>query len=308
VGGNNLVNEEVLDALDLFPSVNLIYSITEKQNLRLSYTKTIARPSFKELSFAQILDPVTNRIFNGSVFTYNDWDGELVETRIDNIDLRWELFQERGQTFSVSGFYKNFDKPIEMVRIPEQQTSTEFQPRNVGNGSLYGIELELRKDLDFISPSLQRFNFNTNLTFVKSSIDMTDLEYNSRKSYEKTGQTIERTRNMAGQAPFVINAGFSYNNDEKSYDAGLFYNVKGPTLYVVGAGLFPDVFTEPFHSLNFSFNMKLGKEKNSTINIRVANILRDRLEAFYTSYKAEKQVFNSINPGRSFSVGYSHNF
>jgi TonB-dependent receptor len=308
LGGNNLVDEKVLDALDLFPSVNLIYSISEKQNLRLSYTKTIARPSFKELSFAQILDPVTNRIFNGSLFTYSDWDGKLVETRIDNIDIRWELFQERGQTFSVSGFYKNFDNPIEMVRIPEQQTSTEFQPRNVGNGSLYGVELELRKDLDFISPSLQRFNFNTNLTFVKSSIDMTDLEYNSRKSYEKTGQTIERTRNMAGQAPFVINAGFSYNNEEKSYDAGLFYNVKGPTLYVVGAGLFPDVYTEPFHSLNFSFNMKLGKEKNSTINIRVANILSDRLEAFYTSYEAEKQVFNSINPGRSFSLGYSHNF
>jgi hypothetical protein len=308
IEGRNLVNAKVLDALDFFPSVNLIFATTEKQNIRFSYTKTIARPSFKELSFAQILDPVTNRIFNGSLFTYSDWDGKLVETRIDNIDLRWELFQERGQTFSVSGFYKNFDNPIEMVRIPEQQTSTEFQPRNVGNGSLYGVELELRKDLDFISPSLQRFNFNTNLTFVKSSIDMTDLEFNSRKSYEKTGQTIERTRSMAGQSPFVINAGFSYNNQEKNYDTGLFYNVKGPTLYVVGAGLFPDVYTEPFHSLNFSFNMKLGKEKNSTINIRVANILNDRLEAFYTSYEAEKQVFNSINPGRSFSLGYSHNF
>ncbi|MEX1190012.1 MAG: TonB-dependent receptor, partial [Bacteroidia bacterium] len=306
--GNNLVNDKVLDALDLFPSVNFIYSLTEKQNLRLSYTRTIARPSFKELSYAQILDPVTNRIFNGALFTYSDWDGKLVETRIDNIDLRWELFLERGQIFSISGFYKNFNNPIELVRIPEQQTSTEFQPRNVGNGKLFGIELEMRKDLDFISPALKRINFNTNLTFVKSIIDMTDLEFNSRKAYEKTGQTIERTRNMAGQSPFVINAGLSYNNEEKNYDAGFFYNVKGPTLYIVGAGLFPDVFTEPFHSLNFSFNMKVGKEKKSTINFRVANILNDRLEAFHTSFEAEKQVFNSINPGRTFSLGYSHNF
>src|SRR5690606_20795107 len=71
--GRNLDNEVVLNSLDLFPTANLIYSLTEDQNLRLGYSRTIARPSFKELSFAQILDPITNRIFNGSLFTYNDW-------------------------------------------------------------------------------------------------------------------------------------------------------------------------------------------------------------------------------------------
>jgi hypothetical protein len=306
--GRNLDNVKVLDALDFFPSANFIFAATEKQNIRLSYTKTIARPSFKELSFAQILDPVTNRIFNGSLFTYGDWDGQLQETRIDNLDLRWELFLEGGQLFSVSGFYKHFDKPIELVRIPEQQTSTEFQPRNVGNGTLFGIELEIRKNLEFITKSLESFNFNANVTLVQSQIDMTDLEYNSRKTYEKVGQTIERTRAMAGQAPYVINAGFSYNNTNKNFDAGLFYNVKGATLAVVGAGLFPDVYSEPFHSLNFSFNLRTGKEKTSTLSVRIDNMLSDRLEAFYQSYEAQKQIFSSLNPGRTFSVGYSHSF
>lgn len=308
IEGINLVNAKVLDALDLFPSANFIFAATEKQNIRLSYTRTIARPSFKELSFAQILDPVTNRIFNGSLFTYKDWDGKLAETRIDNIDLRWELFLEEGQIFSVSAFYKHFDRPIELVRIPEQQTSTEYQPRNVGNGTLYGLELEMRRNLDFIAQSLKGFNFNVNVTVVQSQIDMTDLEYNSRKTYEKDGQTIERTRAMAGQAPFVINAGFSYTQKDRNFDAGLFYNVKGPTLTFVGAGLFPDVYSEPFHSLNFSFNLKTGKEKNGTLSFRVDNILSDKLEAFNKAFEADKQVFTSINPGRTFSLSYSHNF
>ena len=65
--GNNLVNDKVLESFDLFPSANLIYSLSKDQNLRLSASKTIARPSFKELSYAQILDPLTNRIFNGSL-------------------------------------------------------------------------------------------------------------------------------------------------------------------------------------------------------------------------------------------------
>lgn len=308
INGRNLNNQKVLESFDLFPSANFIYTLSKDQNLRLSYSRTIARPSFKELSFAQIIDPISNRIFNGSLFTYGDWDGQLVETRIDNIDFRWEIFLKRGQIFSASGFYKHFDKPIELVRIPEQQTSSEYQPRNVGNGLLYGIELEFRKDLDFISTSLSNFNINGNFTWVKSQISMTNAEYNSRKAYEKTGETVTKTRQMAGQSPYVINAGITYSNYEKGINAGIFYNVKGPTLYIVGAGLFPDIYQEPFHSLNFSINKKLGKDKKTVIDFKVSNILNDRNDIMYQSYTATNQIFESKNPGLSFGFGINYKF
>ncbi|RIH64623.1 TonB-dependent receptor [Mariniphaga sediminis] len=306
--GQNLDNEKVLGSFDLFPSVNLVFSLTDDQNLRASYARTIARPSFKELSFAQIIDPVSNRIFNGSFFTYPGWDGNLTETRIDNFDVRWELFMKSGQILSMSAFYKKFDNPIELVRIPEQQTSTEYQPRNVGNGRLYGVELEFRKDLDFISPAWSHFNLNGNFTFVESLIDMTEIEFKSRKSYEKTGETIKDTRQMAGQAPYVINGGVSYNHYESGFDAGLFYNVKGPTLSIVGAGLFPDIFIKPFHSLNFSLNKKIGESKNTTIDFKVSNILNARTESYYQSYHAENKPYSQMSPGRKFSLGVSYRF
>lgn len=306
--GNNLDNEIVLESLDFFPSVNLIYALTEEQNLRVSYTRTIARPSFKELSFAQILDPITNRIFNGALFEYSDWDGNLTETRVNNVDVRWELFKERGQLFSLSGFYKQFNDPIELVRIPEQQTSTEFQPRNVGNGTLFGIELEMRKNFGFISESLENLSFSGNITYVYSQIDMTATEFRSRKTYEKTGQTLDDRRAMAGQAPYVINGGISYSNADMGIETGLFYNVKGPTLYIVGVGLYPDVYNEPFHSLNFSFNKKLGKKGNTSIDFRVSNLLDDEIESYFSSYEAQDQIFSRINPGRAISLGLSHSF
>lgn len=306
--GRNLDNEVVLDNLDLFPSVNFIYSLGTQQNLRLGYARTIARPSFKELSFAQILDPITNRIFNGSLFTYADWGGQLIPTDINNFDLRWELFQEGGQLFSISGFYKQFDNPIELVRIPEQQTSTEFQPRNVGNGQVFGAEIELRKNLSFLSDGLRNFSFSGNFTIVESIIDMTSLEFNARKTYEKEGETLKDTRQMAGQAPYVINAGLTYANPDKGWDAGLFYNVKGQTLEIVGAGLFPDVYFQPFHSLNFSISKKVGAEGNTSIDFQMGNILNDRLESFYQSFRAEDEIFNSLNPGRNFGLGISHKF
>lgn len=308
--GVYLQNDEVLSALDFFPSANLIYALTDDQNLRFTYGRTIARPSFKELSFAQILDPITNRIFNGSLFKYaGDWDGELVSTRINNFDLRWEKFMKRNELVSVSAFYKTFDEAIELVRIPTQQTSTEFQARNVGDGQVYGLEFELRKQLDFTqSAFLSKILFAGNVTLVRSQIQMTDVEFNSRKSYEKDGQTITNTRDMAGQSPYVINAGLSYSDPEAGLNAGIFYNVKGPTLYIVGAGLFPDVYTEPFHGINLSVNKNFGEEGRTAIDFKVSNLLNDRQEKFYRSYKADEQIFDSMNPGVSISLGISHNF
>ena len=301
VNGRNLDNEKVLNSFNLFPTLNMIYAVTAMQNLRFSYARTIARPSFKELSFAQIIDPVTNRIFNGSLFTYAQWDGNLVATDVDNLDFRWEMMMERAQMFSVSVFYKRFQNPIELVRIPEQQTSQEFQPRNVGNGSLIGLEIEFKKNLDFIADGLKNFNINGNLTLVKSVIEMTETEFNARKNFERDGETIENTRQMAGQAPYLINAGIGYQNPEKAFDVLLFYNVKGPTLTIVGVGLYPDVYQDPFHSLNFSISKKIGKERGTNLSFRVQNMLNDNTYSYFKSYEAQPEVFSRLYPGFSFS-------
>ncbi|MFT6866522.1 MAG: TonB-dependent receptor [Cyclobacteriaceae bacterium] len=315
ISGAYLLDDDVvLNDTDFFPSLNAIYSLTESQNLRFSASKTIARPSFKELSYAQILDPVSNRTFNGSLFEYKDdqgnviWDGNLTETRIDNFDLRWELFLNRDQLFSVSTFYKSFNAPIEMVRITSSQTGNEFQARNVGNGQILGAELEFRKALDFLGSKISNFSVYGNVTLVESSIDMTSIEYNSRLVYKKDGEKIKETRAMAGQAPYVINFGLQYNDAAGSLDAGLFYNVKGKTLTIVGEGFFPDIYSQPFNSLNFNLNKTLGANQQTSINLSVNNILDDKREEFYVGYKAKDQIFNQLSPGREIGVGFKYSF
>jgi hypothetical protein len=303
---NILDNDLVLDGLDLFPSANLIYAITDDQNLRVSYFRSIARPSFKELSFAQILDPISNRTFNGGLFKFDDWDGQLSSTRINNFDIRWEKFLDGADIISFSAFFKSFDAPIELVRIPT--ALRDFQPRNVGNGTLVGGEIELRKNLAVFSESLKNISFSGNFTYTYSRIDMTDAEYFARKGTEKAGQTIERTRAMAGQAPFLVNAGFSYDKSEKGISAGIFYNVKGRTLEIVGGNLAPDIYTEPFHSLNVTVNKRFGEGEKSALNIKISNLLNDRRESFFQAYEASQQVFTSLAPGTAVSIGYTYSF
>ena len=308
ITGNNLDDELVIDDLDFFPTVNLIYSLAEEQNLRLAYARTIARPSFKELSFAQIIDPLSNRNFNGALFQYSDWSGNLVSTNIDNFDLRWEKFMSRGQIYSVSTFYKSFRNPIELVRIPEQQTTAEFQPRNLGDAWLVGIEMEATRSLEILSEKLEKFSLSGNFTYVYSALEMSDREFNARKAFEKEGQDIDDVRPMAGQAPYVINFGVTYLDLEKGWQGGLFYNVKGPALEVVGTGLIPDVYQEPFHSLNLGLTRKLGENQNTAIDLNINNLLNDRRESFFQSFEAEEQIFTSFNPGTTLSLSVSHSF
>lgn len=306
--GNNLDNDKVLDSFDYFPSANLNYELSDRHNLRVAYSRTIARPSFKELSFAQILDPISDRIFNGGLFAIGDWDGNLRESYINNFDLRWEKYFQGDQMVSFSLFYKSFADPIELVRIQVQQTSSEFQPRNVGDGRVFGAEIELRQSLGFIIPSLEKFALNTNVTLVQSEIDMTQQEFNARKNSEKEGQHVSNTRQMAGQAPYIINAGLSYEDVARGLDAGVYYNVKGETLTIVGGGLFPDVYSEPFHNLRFTLNKSFGEEQRTSLSLNITNILNDLNEEFYQGFNTADQVFSSYNEHRSVSVGFKYKF
>ena len=316
LGNNVLDNEKVLDDLDFFPSVNLIYSITENQNLRFSFTKTIARPSFKELSYSEIFDPITGRTFIGGLFRdANDvagieyWDGNLQSTGIQNFDLRWELFQPEGQLFSVSVFYKYFKNPIELVQYATQTGA--FQPRNVGDGVVAGAELELRKNLDFISILMQRFTFNANFTYTRSRIKLSPTEFESRTDNARTGQTIDDYRDMAGQAPYLVNAGLSWNGGNEGFskglEAGIFYNVQGETLTIVGIVDRPDVYSVPFHSLNFNANKSFGKNNRMSAGIKIENLLNDKNESVFKSYNTSDQIFTRLSPGTKFILRFGYN-
>ena len=131
-------NEKLIDTKDLYPSLNVIRTINDDRNLRISYSKTTARPTFKEISAAQIYDPITERYFVGNP--------DVNPTYINNFDLRYESYSDGNQIFAISTFYKQFIDPIEITAFDANQPSV-FIVRNNEEASVYGIELEYRKDI-----------------------------------------------------------------------------------------------------------------------------------------------------------------
>jgi TonB-dependent receptor len=300
-GQNNTTifdSEKILDPFDFFPSANLIYSLTDNSNLRSSYSRTTARPSFKEASVAQIFDPITNRLFIGNI--------NLAPTYVNNFDLRYERYGESGQMFAMSGFYKDFKDPIEQAFF--LQAPTQLTVDNLGSAKVYGVELEIRQRLGFITEGLDNLKFNANVSFIKSELTMSDDEFDSRALAARDSENIDRERNLQGQAPFLLNFGLDYNNAEIGLQTGLFFNVQGETLEVVGIGLVPDVYTTPFESLNFTLNKSFGEKRSSNIDIKVSNILGSDRESVYKSFKAQDQIFSLRTPGTEFSLGYTYTF
>lgn len=316
-GSSSYDNEKVLSNLDFFPSVNMIYSITSKQNLRISYSQTIARPSFKEMSFAEIFDPISGRVFVGGLFRDADdvagieyWNGNLRETKIQNVDLRWEMFNGHGQTISMGIFYKLFDHPIEIVQYVSQKGA--FQPRNVGDGSVQGLEMELRQSLGFLSNAFNKFTLSTNITFSKSQIELSATEYQSRLEIARTGEKVDKYRVMAGQAPFIANAGLAFDGGNKGFwkgfEAGIYYNVQGATLEVVGIADRPDVYTLPFNSLNLNANKSFGESKKWQIGLKIENLFGDNKESVFRSFEAQDQFFTYLKQGRTIQLRLGYKF
>lgn len=203
------------------PSVNFIYSITPKMNLRASFAKTIIRPDFRETSYFGFYDVDLDALIMGA---------DLTSTKIKNTDLRYEWYPSAGEIFSISGFYKSFDKPIELVVGQEEGGKVyRYLYQNQKDAVNYGLEIEFRKSLGFISDQqwLHNISLFGNGSLIKSKVHTL--------SYEGDGTILEKneTRALYGQSPYIINAGLSYISP--AYGLTLSYNRFGRRTYTIAS-------------------------------------------------------------------------
>jgi TonB-dependent receptor len=244
-----LVNKKVITqdttVTDLLPSLNLIYSPTDKINLRGSYSKTINRPEFRELAPFLFYDFNTQFSLNG--------DPNLKRALIDNYDLRLEWFPGAGQLVSVSGFYKHFENPIELSKA---QNPTALIYQNVSSAFCQGIEFEYRINIGKFhkqdSTTLGRFLDNltlfSNLALIRSKIDRS----NSQAIYD---------RPMQGQSPYLFNGGVSYIDTKYNYSFSVMLNRVGQRIYIVGNDMFEEVWEMPRTVLDLQLTKSFFKNK-----------------------------------------------
>lgn len=282
-----------IDVSDLLPSLNLIYSLTENMNVRLSATQTLARPNFREIA------PYSTKEFVNDVELQGN--PKLQRTLINNYDLRWEWFTNPGEVFAISGFYKNLKNPIELGYAEGSTASNSIvQYKNVDQATIAGLEFELRIGLGQIIDELSNFYVGSNLSLIYSNIDIAESELASRLAIDSSAS---KTRVLQGQSPYVLNLDLTYINNDWGTVAGLYFNTFGERLSKVSANVNPDVFEQPAPMLNFTLSQKLVA--NFTLNVGVKNLLNSVYKEV-SRFKGQDYTFYEYKSGLTYSMGVSY--
>ena len=278
------VKAEKIYPTDFSPAFNLNYNIIKNINLRFAYSRTLGRPSFREIAPYAYYDFKEGWRVVGNP--------ELERSLIDNLDLRWEKFMKNGQIVSISGFGKYFTNPIELVDDP-RANNPELHYVNVDNSFLYGVEIEVRKNLDFVN--FENLMIGGNFTILKSKVKYIE-NYG-----DATGIIVNRP--MYGQAPWVLNIFVNYKSTKLGLNSNLGFNIDGPKLAVVTKGSTPDVYQQPVPMLNYNLSKSISKR--IVLKFSINNILDSDYEKTYT-YNNQEYFFQKYKLGRtySFSIKY----
>lgn len=278
------------ESKNILPSFNLTYNVTKKMNLRFGYNITIARPFFREIAPYQYFDFISAEKVQGNP--------DLESGKVANLDFRWEYFFQAGQIVSFSVFHKYFENPIE--KYVEQSSNTIIKYRNGEDSKLYGLEIEARKNLDFMG--LEKLQIGTNITLIHSI----QAEDSARLSQAKvTVPDWPEERRMYGQSPYVVNAYLSYRKPELGLDASLSYNIAGPKIIKISQYQTPDILEMPVHMVNITASKSITH--NFTIKIKVKNLLNQKYKQSYVLAEDE-YYYRYKSLGTKYELGISYKF
>lgn len=254
---------------EMYPSVSTTFYVTENIQLRGAWYETLNRPDFRELANAQYVDPESGDVVRGF--------SELKSAEVTNYDMRAEWYFSEEESVSLAYFVKDFISPIEKTLLTG---GAVFSYRNGDSGSVNGVELDFRKNVDFDS-----FMF-----FVSGNISLIDSEV------EISG----RSRAMQGQPDTLANIQLGIDDADSLDKYTLVYNYQGESLYSatqVGSSE-PDIIREPRAELSFNYSTEIAADL--TLKLSLKNIFDEKV-----SLTQEGENYRSYHKGMEASLGAS---
>lgn len=278
---------------DYLPSLNITYSLTGKSNLRASLSQTVSRPELREIAPFAFIDFVTGGELSGNP--------DLKESLIQNYDLRYEIFPDAGEIASLSLFYKHFDQPIEKIIVPTLTSAIpSYTFDNALSGAVnYGLELEMRKKLGFISKHLKYLTLNANLTLVNSKVDLEGLQT----------AVSEKSRRLQGQSPYTVNIGLFYDDYNLGLSTNLLFNKFGDKISEVGRSGFNDIMENGRDILDLSVSKTFMK--NFEAKFSVKDILNQDIvftQKFTVNESEITKEVKRVTSGTGYSLTLSYKF
>lgn len=266
--GNIVAEEEELEGTrkvensytNVLPGITFKYNVNNNLVLRAAATTSIARPNYYDIA------PYVSSIADDAELSAGNPD--LKAARALNFDLMAEQYFKSVGILSGGVFYKSISDFIYTYRdnayttekfaadykdvatnpIPAGEEWTYKQARNGDNVKVYGFEVALQRQLDFLPGFLKGFGVYVNYTYTKSKADGI---YNADGD-KRTDVTLP------GTAPHMFNASLSYESNR--FTARLSGNYTASYLDELGGDDFDDRFYDKQFFLDLNASFKLTKQ------------------------------------------------
>lgn len=289
---------------DALPAVSFRITPNDELTFRGSYTETVARQTFRELT------PVRQAEFFGArPFVGNPM---LEMSAVRNYDLRVDYQPYAGGLFSVSYFRKDVEDPIEVVQQVKGGTTINI-PVNFSEGQLFGWEFEARQKMGEVWKPLRGLTLGANATLIDSEV----IVPNDPNDPASLGQQLlsinsfRPKREMVNTPEFLYNLFLNYQIEESGTEFSLTYTVQGDTL-IAGAGvdknkfLIPDIYREGFGTLTFKVSQEIGD--HIEISFKADNLTNPEIREVYRSDFTQSAVRRSYTEGIDLSLSVTANF
>ena len=281
-GGQAKRNE--LNTNDLFPAVNMKYTLDPSNSLRLSVSRTVTRPSFIEMAPFLYQESYGSSQIRGNADLKNGYNY--------NLDLRYEFFDSNNvnNMIALTGYGKILQDPIERTQTLSGGAAVHsFQ--NASTGVAAGLEIELRRELT------RDIRVGVNGSFM----------YTNVKLPEDGGAYTNSQRALQGASPYLVNADISYTptiRNEKPLTATLLYNLQGPRIHAVGISGLGDEKQLPVHTLDFVASYQLNN--HFSLKLEVTDLLNQDIVFKQETKNGDNLEVERFKRGTGFEIGFSY--
>lgn len=295
----------------LYPSVTLKYEINEKHSLRFANSNTRTLPEFKEIAPFEYVSP------NGQVTRGNP---NIEASTNYNFDLKWEFFPTSDQLFSLTGFYKRIEDPIN--RVQDRGSAGVFSYFNSGDlAEVMGLEFEGRVNIINGEEGEPKLRLNVNASYMWHEQDLKEIrdeDGNFVRTFRYKGLT---TTGLQGASDWIFNGSLNFNtNDDNPFDANLVVNYASDRIYALGA---PEIQTSSdinyndaivekgFVTLDLIMNKQLGDHWSLGLlcrNILNPTIKRTQLVKPSTTDIETEETVLSYSRGAQYGLTAKYSF
>ncbi|MBN9381321.1 MAG: carboxypeptidase-like regulatory domain-containing protein [Chitinophagaceae bacterium] len=295
-------------SLKPYYSVNLTYTYRQNMNFRLAFNTSLARPELREITNLYQFDPFQFAVVGGNP--------SLVNQFTKSLDFRWEWFPHQGEVLSASVFGKLIDHQLTKVFILNSQGNNSYAQEypivkfinDPEQGKVYGIELEIRKNLGTLWKPLSHVFLGSNVMFAASVIKKNKERLDASRIVDRRAP---ETSPLFEQAPYSVNAYIDYDNQRQGTSLTASFNVVGERLIQVQLDGTPDIYERPAPILDFIFSQRVFRR--FVVKGFVKNIINPPFREVYT-YPGNKGIFygtqyirHQYYKGTQYSLGITYN-